>query len=93
MKQCFENENTCDIFMNEVRTEVEPLQEPKENANVQREGSEKLKVNEEIMKENLKMLHARKLFWKLHSINALCRAFLCVNDNNEVNLIALQIIR
>jgi hypothetical protein len=29
MEQSFENENTCDIFMNEVRIKNEPLQEPK----------------------------------------------------------------
>jgi hypothetical protein len=28
------NENTCDMFMNEVRVEDEPLQEFEENANV-----------------------------------------------------------
>jgi len=44
------------------------------------------------MKENLKKLHAQKLFWKLNSINALCWAFLCVNDNNKVDLIAPQIM-
>ncbi len=35
----------------------------------------------------------QRLFWKLHSINALCWAFLCVNDNNEVDLIVPQIMR
>jgi hypothetical protein len=34
MEQSFENENTCDIFMNEIRINNEPLQEPEENANV-----------------------------------------------------------
>jgi len=93
MKQSFENENTFDIFMNEVRMEDEPLWERKENASVQTEGSINLKINEEIMKENLRKLHAQRLFWKLHNINALCWALLCVNDNNEVDLIALQIMR
>jgi hypothetical protein len=32
--KCPLNENTCDIFMNEVRVEDEPLQELEENANV-----------------------------------------------------------
>jgi hypothetical protein len=39
MEQSFENENTYDVFMNEIRMEVEPLQEPEENANVQNKGS------------------------------------------------------
>jgi len=85
MKQSFENENTCDIFMNELKMKNEPLWKPKENASVQREGNINLKINEEIMKENLKKLHAQRLFWKLHNINALCWAFLCLNDNNEVD--------
>jgi hypothetical protein len=29
-----ENENTCDIFMNEVKMEDEPLLEPQENVNL-----------------------------------------------------------
>jgi hypothetical protein len=32
MEQSFENENTCDIFMNEVRIKNEHLQEPKKFA-------------------------------------------------------------
>jgi hypothetical protein len=91
MKQSFENENTFDIFMIEVRMEDEPLQEPKENVSVQSEGNKKLKINEEVMTENLRKLHAQRLFWKLHSINSL-KVFLCVNDNNEVDLIAPQIM-
>jgi hypothetical protein len=39
MKQSFENKNACDIFMNDVRMENEPLLESKENGNVQIEGS------------------------------------------------------
>ncbi len=62
MKQSFENENTCDILMNEVRMENEPLQELKENASVQREGNKNLKINENIMKEKLRKLHAQRLF-------------------------------
>jgi hypothetical protein len=61
MKQSFENENTCDIFMNEIMMEDEALWEPKENASIQEEGSKNLKINEEIMKENLKKLHATKI--------------------------------
>jgi hypothetical protein len=57
-EQSFESENTCNIFMNEVKMEDEPLQKPKENANVQIEGSRNLETNEEKTKENLKKLHA-----------------------------------
>jgi hypothetical protein len=33
------------------------------------------------MKENLKRLHAQRLFWKSNNRNALCWVFSCVNDN------------
>jgi hypothetical protein len=39
---------------------------------------------------NLKKLHVQKIFWRGNNINALCWAFYCVNDNNEVNVIAPQ---
>jgi hypothetical protein len=39
MDQSSKNENTYDVFMNEVRMEVEPLQKPKENASVQTKGN------------------------------------------------------
>jgi hypothetical protein len=87
------NEHTCDIFMNEVRVEEEPLQELEENENVWKEGNRNPeKKNEEKMKEILKKVHAQKLFWKPHSKNALCWAFFYVNDNKEVDLIAPQIM-
>jgi hypothetical protein len=35
MEQSFENENTYDVSINEIRMEDEPLQEPKENASAQ----------------------------------------------------------
>jgi hypothetical protein len=38
------------------------LQELKENASVQREGNKNLKINENIMKEKLRKLHAQRLF-------------------------------
>ncbi len=44
------------------------------------------------MKENLKKLHAQRLFWKPNSKNALCWAFYYVNNNKEVDLIVLQIM-
>jgi hypothetical protein len=34
MEQSFENENACDIFMNEVKIKNEPLEELEEHANV-----------------------------------------------------------
>jgi hypothetical protein len=49
--------------------------------------------NEKKMKEHLKKVHAQWLFWKPHSKNALCWAFLYVNDNKEVDLIAPQIMQ
>jgi hypothetical protein len=39
MEQSSENENTYDVFMNEVRMEIEPLQKPKKNASVQNKGN------------------------------------------------------
>jgi hypothetical protein len=39
----------CDVFMNEVRMENEPLQKLEENANVQIERSRNLENNEEEM--------------------------------------------
>jgi len=39
MERTSENENTYDVFMNEIKMEDEPLQEPKENASVQTKGS------------------------------------------------------
>jgi hypothetical protein len=78
--------------MNEVRMEDEPLIELEENGNVQIEGNMNPKTNEEKMKENLKMLHAQRLFWKLNSKNVLCWAFYYVNDNKEVDLTTLQIM-
>jgi hypothetical protein len=45
-EQFFENENTCDIFMTEIRMENEPLLEPQENVNLQTKGSKNAKMNE-----------------------------------------------
>jgi hypothetical protein len=39
----------CDVFMNEVRMENEPLKKLEENANVQIERSRNLENNEEEM--------------------------------------------
>ncbi len=44
------NENTCDIFMNEIKMKDEPLQEPKENASVQTKGNRNLENNKKKMK-------------------------------------------
>jgi hypothetical protein len=44
------------------------------------------------MKENSRKLHAQILFWKPNSRNALCWAFYYVNDNKEIDFIALQIM-
>ncbi len=50
MEQSFENENTYDVFMNEVSMEDEPLQKLEKNASVQIKGSR----NPKIMKINWK---------------------------------------
>jgi hypothetical protein len=81
MQQSSKFENTCDIFMNERRMEDKPLQELEENVNVQIIRNMNLENIEEKMKENLKRLHAQRLFWKPNNINALCWVFYCVNDN------------
>jgi hypothetical protein len=39
---------------------------------------------------NLKKLHAKKVFWRRNSRNALCWAFYCANDNKEVNVTTFQ---
>jgi hypothetical protein len=67
------------------------LQELEENVNVQIERSRNLENNEEKMKENLKKLHAQRLFWKLNK-NVLCLTCYFVNDNKEVDLIAPQVM-
>jgi hypothetical protein len=47
--------------MNEIRMKDEPLQEPKENANVQTKGNMDLENNEKKMKYELKKLHSTKI--------------------------------
>jgi hypothetical protein len=86
MEQSSENENTCGVFMNEVRIEDEMLVELEEMVSLQIEGIRNLKMNE----KNLRKLHVQKTFWKGNNRIALCCAFYCVNDNKEVNAIALQ---
>jgi hypothetical protein len=39
MEESFENENTCDVFMNEVRIEDEMLVEHEELVSLQTKGS------------------------------------------------------
>ncbi len=50
------------------------------------------KNNEDKMKEDLRKLHAQRLFWKPNNRNALCWAFDYVNDNKKVDLITFQIM-
>jgi hypothetical protein len=98
MEQSSKNESTCDIFMNEVKMEDEPLLELQENINLQGnenfqiEGSRNPKMNEEKMKENFKKLHAQKSSWRGNNRNVLCWAFYCVNDKKEVNITTPQTI-
>jgi hypothetical protein len=54
MEQSFENENICDIFMNEVRIQNEPLHEFLKNVNVQIEGNRNSESNEKKIKKFLK---------------------------------------
>jgi hypothetical protein len=75
MEQYFLNENTCDIFMNEIRMEDELLLELQENGSIQTKRNRNPDINEEKMKDNLKKLHAQRSFWRTNNINVLCLAF------------------
>jgi hypothetical protein len=86
MEQSFKNNNTCYVFMNEVRIKDEILPKPKQMVSLQIERIRNVKMN----KNHLKKLHAQRTFWRRHNINALCWAFYCVNDNKKVNVIAPQ---
>jgi hypothetical protein len=46
MEQSFENENTCDVFMNQVGIYYELLPKLEEMGNFQIEGSRNLEMNE-----------------------------------------------
>jgi len=46
MEKSYENENTCDVFMNEVRIEDEMLLEHEEMGSLQRKGSRNLEMKE-----------------------------------------------
>ncbi len=90
MEQSSKNENTCNVFMNEIRVEDEFLPEEifEEMGSFQIKRSKNLEMNE----NNLKKLHAQRVFWKGNNINVLCWAFYCMNDNKEVNVIVFQIV-
>ncbi len=68
MEQYSENENTCDVFMNEVWIEDEMLVKLEEMVNLQTKGSRNLEMNE----KNLKKLYAQRTFWRGNSRNTLC---------------------
>jgi len=53
-----------------------------EMKNFQIEGSRNLEMNE----NNLKKLHAQKVFWKRNRKIALCWAFYYVNDNKKISV-------
>ncbi len=89
MEQSSQKENTCDVFMNEVRIEDEMLLKLEEMGSFQIEGSRHLEMNE----KNFKKLHAQRNFWRGNSRNALCWAFYCVNDNKELNVTTFQTMR
>jgi hypothetical protein len=86
MEQFFKNENTRDVFMNEIKIEDELLLELEEMRSLQTKGSTDPKKKE----NNLKKLQVQTIFWSRNSRNALCWAFYCVNDNKKINVIALQ---
>jgi hypothetical protein len=88
MEQSSTNQSTCDVFMNELRIEDEMLLKPTKMGSLQTEGSRHPKMNENYLKK----LHAHITFWRGNSINALCWAFYCVNDNKEVNVTTPQTI-
>jgi hypothetical protein len=46
MEQSFENENICDVFMNEVKVKDEMLPKLEEMGNFQTKGSRNLEMNE-----------------------------------------------
>jgi hypothetical protein len=69
MEQSFENENIYDLFMNDIRMEDEPLQEPKKNASAQTKRGRNLKNNEKKMNFFLRKLCVLRLFCKPNNIN------------------------
>jgi hypothetical protein len=80
------NENGCEI-MDDMMEKItkEPYERPFENHdNLQTEISVYLKRKNEIMKYNLKKLHAQRNKWKNHNINAISWAFYCINKNKEL---------
>jgi hypothetical protein len=86
MEHSFKKNNTCYVFMNEVRIKDEILPKPEEMVSLQVEGIRNVKMNE----NHLKKLHAQRTFWRGNNINELCWAFYCVNDNIKVNVITPQ---
>jgi hypothetical protein len=67
--------------MIEIRIKDEMLVELEKMVNLQTKGNRNLEMNE----KNLKMLYAQRTFLRENSINTLCGAFYCFNDNEEVN--------
>jgi hypothetical protein len=64
-----------------------------ENPSIQTKTSRNLENgNEEIMKGNLKKLHAQTKIWKPHGRTSLCWSFYGVNDNAKVDLVNTQIM-
>jgi hypothetical protein len=96
IEQCFANENrislnseTIEINMNDVIME----EQFEKNLIVETKGSRNQKketkiLNEikEVMKINIKKLHAQRKFWKFHGRTSLCWGFYCVNDNATIDL-------
>jgi hypothetical protein len=51
MEQSSRNENTCDVFMNEVRIEDEILPKPEEMVSLQTKESRNVEMNENNLKK------------------------------------------
>jgi hypothetical protein len=53
------------------------LPKPEEMGSLRTKGNRNSEMNE----NNLKKLHAQRVFWRGNNINALYCSFYCVNDN------------
>ncbi len=84
-----ENNETIEICLNGVVLEGGF----EENPTIQTETNRILENDsEEIMKENLKKLHAQRKIWKPHGRTSLCWIFFHVNNNVEVDSVNTQIM-
>jgi len=98
MERSSKNENTCDIFMNEIRMEDEPLQEPEKlQVSKQKETKIKKKIEKSCMHKDYFGNQIAKMYYVKHFIILMitkkliqqflksCIVFFCYNDL-ELNL-------